>query len=94
MSNCTRPRSQWLEALEAAGVPCGPVNDLEDVFNDPHVISRGAELHMPCDWAEGGEVRLLANPLKMSATPPSYRRPPPRLNEHAESVLADWLGPR
>lgn len=90
----TRPRSQWLEALEAAGVPCGPVNDLEDVFNDPHVISRGAELHMPCDWAEGGEVRLLANPLKMSATPPSYRRPPPRLNEHAESVLADWLGPR
>ncbi|WP_370679429.1 CaiB/BaiF CoA transferase family protein [Comamonas sp. GB3 AK4-5] len=88
----TSPRSHWLQALEHAGVPCGPVNDLEDVFSDPHVIARGSELRMPCEWAEGGEVRLLANPLKMSATPPSYRRPPPRLNEHAQSVLSDWLG--
>lgn len=87
----TRARSHWLDALENAGVPCGPVNDLQDVFNDPHVIARGAQLRMPCDWAEGGELRLLANPLKMSATPPSYRRPPPRLNEHAESVLSEWL---
>lgn len=86
------PRSHWLEQLESAGVPCGPVNDLDDVFSDPHVIARGSELRMPCEWAEGGEVRLLANPLKMSATPPSYRRPPPRLNEHADSVLAEWLG--
>lgn len=87
----TRARSHWLQALENVGVPCGPVNDLQDVFSDPHVIARGAQLRMPCDWAEGGELRLLANPLKMSATPPSYRRPPPRLNEHADSVLADWL---
>ena len=87
-----QPRSHWLEQLESAGVPCGPVNDLDDVFSDPHVIARGSELRMPCEWAEGGEVRLLANPLKMSATPPSYRRPPPRLNEHADSVLAEWLG--
>lgn len=88
----TRSRRHWLEALENAGVPCGPVNDLNDVFSDPHVTARGSELRMPCGWAEGGEIRLLANPLKMSATPPSYRRPPPRLNEHADSVLADWLG--
>lgn len=86
------PRSHWLQELEAAGVPCGPVNDLDDVFKDPHVIARGAELRMPCDWADGGEISLLANPLKMSATPPSYRRPPPRLNEHEQSVLSDWLG--
>ena len=86
------PRSHWLQELEAAGVPCGPVNDLDDVFNDPHVIARGAELRMPCDWAEDGEISLLANPLKMSVTPPSYRRPPPRLNEHEQSVLSDWLG--
>ncbi|QIL73905.1 CoA transferase (plasmid) [Diaphorobacter sp. HDW4B] len=86
------PRSHWLQELEAAGVPCGPVNDLDDVFNDPHVIARGAELRMPCDWAEDGEISLLANPLKMSVTPPSYRRPPPRLNEHERSVLSDWLG--
>ncbi|MBF5005751.1 CaiB/BaiF CoA transferase family protein [Diaphorobacter caeni] len=86
------PRSHWLQELEAAGVPCGPVNDLDDVFSDPHVIARGAELRMPCAWAEGGEISLLANPLKMSVTPPSYRRPPPRLNEHEQSVLCDWLG--
>lgn len=88
----TRPRSFWLEALEKANVPCGPVNDLEGVFNDPHVKARGAELHMPCDWAEGGHIGLLANPLKLSRTPPSYRIPPPRLNEHEAQVLADWLG--
>lgn len=88
----TRPRATWLRELEAVGVPCGPVNNLEDVFADPHVKARGAELHMPCEWAAGGEIRLLANPLRMSVTPPSYRRPPPRLNEHAAEVLADWLG--
>ncbi|GAD24541.1 CaiB/BaiF CoA-transferase family protein [Acidovorax sp. MR-S7] len=89
-----KPRAQWLEALDAVGVPCGPVNNLEEVFADPHVQARGAELRMPCEWAEGGEVRLLANPLRMSGTPPTYRRPPPRLNEHAAEVLADWLGQR
>jgi crotonobetainyl-CoA:carnitine CoA-transferase CaiB-like acyl-CoA transferase len=87
-----RARSQWLRELDAVGVPCGPVNNLEEVFADPHVKARGAELSMPCEWADGGEVRLLANPLRMSATPPTYRRPPPRLNEHAAEVLADWLG--
>jgi len=85
-------RAHWLRELDAVGVPCGPVNNLEDVFADPHVQARGAELHMPCDWAADGEVRLLANPLRMSVTPPSYRRPPPRLNEHEMEILADWLG--
>ncbi|KLN58430.1 CaiB/BaiF CoA transferase family protein [Variovorax paradoxus] len=88
----THPRAHWLRELEAVGVPCGPVNNLEEVFNDPHVRARGAELRMPCEWAEGGEIGLLANPLKMSQTPPTYRRPPPRLNEHADDVIADWLG--
>lgn len=88
----THPRAHWLRELEAVGVPCGPVNNLEEVFNDPHVRARGAELRMPCEWAEDGEIGLLANPLKMSQTPPTYRRPPPRLNEHADDVIADWLG--
>ena len=88
----TQPRELWLRELEAAGVPCGPVNNLQEVFSDPHVKARGAELRMPCDWAADGEIGLLANPLKMSATPPSYRRAPPRLNEHAAEVLMDWLG--
>lgn len=89
-----RARSEWLRELDAVGVPCGPVNNLEEVFADPHVKARGAELSMPCEWADGGEIRLLANPLRMSATPPSYRRPPPRLDEHCAEVLADWLGTR
>lgn len=87
-----RPRAHWLQALEAVGVPCGPVNNLEEVFADPHVKARGAELRMPCAWAQGGEIGLLANPLRMSATPPIYQRPPPRLDEHAAEVLSDWLG--
>ncbi|MBR8652461.1 CoA transferase [Achromobacter sp. Marseille-Q0513] len=87
-----RARADWLARLEAVGVPCGPVNNLRDVFDDPHVQARGAHLRMPCDWAEHGELNLLANPLKLSATPVSYRQPPPRLDEHAAQVLADWLG--
>lgn len=87
----TRPRQKWLDSLEAVGVPCGPVNDLEEVFNDPHVQARGAELRMPCAWAKGGEINLLANPLKFSETPVTYHRPPPRLNEHASQILSDWL---
>lgn len=86
-----RPRAEWLKELEAVGVPCGPVNNLQDVFNDPHVRERGSELQMPCEWAEGGQISLLANPLKLSLTPPTYRMPPPRLNEHMDEVLADWL---
>lgn len=88
----TQTRAHWLATLDAVGVPCGPVNSLADVFNDPHVKARGAELRMPCEWAEGGELGLLANPLRMSRTPPSYRRAPPRINEHEADVLADWLG--
>jgi crotonobetainyl-CoA:carnitine CoA-transferase CaiB-like acyl-CoA transferase len=90
----TRTRQFWLDALGSVGVPCGPVNNLEQVFGDPHVKARGAELRMNCEWAEGGEIGLLANPLKMTATPPTYRRVPPRLNEHAEDVIADWLAPQ
>ncbi|MFW8566267.1 CaiB/BaiF CoA transferase family protein [Orrella sp. 11846] len=86
-----QPRAWWLEKLEAQGVPCGPVNNLEDVFNDPHVQARGAELRMPCDWSESGELSLIANPLKLSVTPPTYRHVPPRLNEHEAEILADWL---
>jgi len=87
----TRARAEWLAALEAAGVPCGPVNNLEDVFNDPHVKARGAEIKVPCEWAKDGYVRLLANPLKLSQTPATYRNPPPRLDEHRDAILKDWL---
>jgi crotonobetainyl-CoA:carnitine CoA-transferase CaiB-like acyl-CoA transferase len=89
---CLQPRAHWLAALEAAKVPCGPVNNLAEVFADPHVVARGAQMRMPCNWAAEGELRLLANPLRMSQTPPSYRQVPPRLDEHHADVLQDWLG--
>lgn len=86
------PRAHWLQALEAAGVPSGPVNTLDEVFADPHVKARATRISMPFAAARDGSVDLVANPLRLSRTPVSYRLAPPQLDEHHESVLRDWLG--
>ncbi len=83
-----RTRAGWLAALEAATVPCGPINDLAEVFADPQVIARGMVMRMPHPLA--GEVPLVASPIKMSATPVQSRRPPPLLGEHTDEVLAEF----
>jgi len=85
-----RSRRDWLESLEAVGVPCGPINDLAQVFADPQVAERGMveTLEHPLTDA----LRLVASPLKLSATPAQTRRPPPLLGQHGAEVLADWLG--
>jgi crotonobetainyl-CoA:carnitine CoA-transferase CaiB-like acyl-CoA transferase len=80
----------WIEAMEAAGVPCGPINDLKQVFENPQVQARG--MRVDIDRADAGPVRLVANPIKASRTPPAYRLPPPRLGEHTEEVLTSVLG--
>ncbi len=82
-----RKRADWLAALEAAKVPCGPINDLAEVFADPHVQARGMTVQMPHPLAD--TVRLVASPMKFSATPVQYRRPPPLLGEHTDEVLAE-----
>ena len=82
-----RTRSDWLEALEAAKVPCGPINDLADVFADPQVQARAMTVQMPHPLA--GSVRLVASPMKFSATPVQYRKPPPLLGEHTAEVLQE-----
>jgi crotonobetainyl-CoA:carnitine CoA-transferase CaiB-like acyl-CoA transferase len=87
-----RPRAHWLRCLEDAGVPCGPINTIRQVFDDPHVQARGTRISMPFASAKTGSVDLVANPLRLSRTPVSYRIAPPRLGEHHESVLRDWLG--
>ncbi len=87
-----RGRDHWLAALEALGVPSGPVNTLDQVFDDPQVKARGDVVSMPYPGAESGKVDLLANPLRLSATPVSYRHAPPRQGEHRDAVLTDWLG--
>ena len=86
----THPAAEWLQRLEAADVPCGPIRNLEQVFSDPHVVARGLEIRVP--HAKAGEVRLVANPMRFSATPVAYEAPPPMLGEHTDRVLAEWLG--
>jgi crotonobetainyl-CoA:carnitine CoA-transferase CaiB-like acyl-CoA transferase len=86
----TRTTRDWIAALEAAGVPCGPINTLAEVFADPQVVARGMEIRM--DHATGTSVPLVANPIRMSATPPEYRTAPPVLGQHTRAVLAERLG--
>ncbi|MAQ51398.1 MAG: CoA transferase [Pseudomonas sp.] len=84
-----RTTAEWIATLEQAGVPCGPINDLAQVFADPQVQARGTRVRMAHPLA--GEVDLVANPIRLSRTPVDYRRPPPLLGEHNTEVLADWL---
>lgn len=87
-----KSRVHWLAECENVGVPSGPVNNLEQVFNDPHIQHRGAEVSMPHPLAGTGHVSLIANPLKLSETPVQYRHTPPTRNQHEEEILRDWLG--
>ena len=80
-----RKRVEWLLALEAVKVPCGPINDLADVFADPQVREREMVVTLP--HALSGTVDLVASPMKFSATPVQYRLPPPLLGEHTDVVL-------
>ncbi len=86
----TRSKQDWISALEAAGVPCGPINDLSEVFANEQVIARGMQVELP--HPSGATVKLVPNPVKMSATPPRVDSPPPTLGEHTGSVLHDLLG--
>ena len=85
-------RQHWIAALEKVGVPCGPVNTLAQVFEDPHVKARGAVVSMPHEASIHGEVRVLANPIRFSETPVRYRITPPMQNQHEQEILQDWLG--
>ncbi|TDV52939.1 crotonobetainyl-CoA:carnitine CoA-transferase CaiB-like acyl-CoA transferase [Pseudomonas graminis] len=82
--------AEWVTALERAGVPCGPINDVAQVFADPQVQFRGLQLDMP--HALGGTVPQVASPIRLSATPVEYRRAPPLLGEHTLEVLTGVLG--
>jgi crotonobetainyl-CoA:carnitine CoA-transferase CaiB-like acyl-CoA transferase len=76
----------WLDELEKAGVPCGPVNDFAQVFADPHVRSRGMEIKV--DHAFEHALSLIRNPLTFSGTPVNDYKAPPKLGEHTSEVLA------
>ena len=81
---------EWVELLEPIGVPVGPINDLEQVFEHPQVRSRGLKLDVP--HPTGGSVPLVANPIKMSLTPVLQAVAPPTLGQHTREVLQEQLG--
>ena len=82
---------EWLSIMEEVKVPCSPVNNIEQVFDDPHVKHREMKIEMDHELSGSGKVPLIGNPLKLSATPPQYRRPPPTLGQHTEEVLSEIL---
>ncbi|KVX76125.1 CaiB/BaiF CoA transferase family protein [Burkholderia ubonensis] len=86
----TLDKNAWIAALEAAGVPCGPINDLEEVFDDEQVVARGMQVELPHPC--GANVKLVRNPIRMSATPPDARSAPPLLGAHTDAVLRELLG--
>ena len=81
-----RGRDEWLKLLDAAGVPCGPINTVDEAFADPQIRFREMELHLKD--AQGQDVPQVACPIKMSGTPPRYDAPPPKLGQHTDSVLS------
>ena len=86
----TRSSSDWIAALTAAGVPCGPINDLEQVFEDPQVRDRRLRVEIP--HPSGVPCPTLASPMRFAVTPIEYDTPPPLLGQHTREVLAGVLG--
>jgi crotonobetainyl-CoA:carnitine CoA-transferase CaiB-like acyl-CoA transferase len=82
--------AEWLELLEAAGVPNGPIYDIAQVFAEPQVKARGVRIELPHPVA--GSVPLVASPMRFSGTPLEYRQAPPVLGEHTEEILKGILG--
>ena len=85
-----KTRSEWIEALDHANVPCGPINNFEEVFANEQVIARQIKMEMPHPTA--GKVPLVRSPMRLSATPVVENRPPPLLGQHTSEVLKERLG--
>jgi len=85
-----RASRDWLEGLEKANVPCGPINDYREVFEDPQVRHRGLKVEIP--HAAGIPCPTVASPMRFSETPVEYRLPPPLLGQHTREVLEGLLG--
>ena len=86
----TGTRADWIERLRAAGVPCGSVRDLQELFADPQMAARAMIAEV--DHSTVGMLRVLGTPFKLSDTPASIRRPPPTLGQHTQSILINDLG--
>ena len=80
-----KPKAYWLEAMEKAGIPCGPVLNYDEVLTDPHIVAR--DMYVTTEHARAGAFKTLGVPVKMSETPGSVRRAAPVLGQHTEEVL-------
>ena len=85
-----RTKRQWVELLEAAGVPNGPINDIAQVFDEPQVQARGVKIEL--EHPAAGKLPMVASPMRFSATSLEYRLPPPLLGQHTDEVLRQLLG--
>jgi crotonobetainyl-CoA:carnitine CoA-transferase CaiB-like acyl-CoA transferase len=85
----TRTTREWLALLETAGVPCGPINDIAQVFDEPQVRHRKLEVRLP--HALSDAASSVANPIRMSVTPPAYERAAPLLGQHTREILQERL---
>ena len=93
LNNVTKKRDSetWLKDLEKAKIGCGPINNLSEVFKDPHVLSREMIIEIKHSKTGKKPLKLIANPIKMTETPVSYRHPPPLLGEHTDEILTQHL---
>jgi crotonobetainyl-CoA:carnitine CoA-transferase CaiB-like acyl-CoA transferase len=82
-------REEILDKLEAAGIPAGPINDLQQVFSDPQVIHRGMKLELKNPAAKGGTSPGIRTPIVLDGTPMASDRPAPRLGEHTAEILRE-----
>ena len=87
-----KPSAYWLEALEKIKITCGPINNIDQVFDDAQVAARGMRIEMNHPATGGEPVSLIGSPSKMSVTEVSYRHAPPMLGQHTEEVLEELLG--
>lgn len=85
-------KAALLDALRAVKVPAGPINTIAEALSSDQAQARGAVQTLAAEGIVSGELRVLGNPLKFSATPVTYRRPPPRFGQDTDEVLETWLG--
>ncbi len=86
----TRTTAEWIALLEDKAVPCGPINNIAQAFEDEQVIARGLHVQIPRDAGDQiGTISTVASPMRLTATPPVVRRPPPAMGQHTDEILAE-----
>ena len=83
--------AHWLEGLKKLGVPCGPVNTVPEVFEDPQIRHREMEISIDHPLTGDSKMKMIGNPIRYSETPVTYRNSPPMLGQHNREILKDWL---